>query len=524
MRVTIDQLADIGIAKDPTDQTLAPNAWTDAKNIAFKDGKVCRGLGRRKIFDPPTVNPYKLFFTTDASREAAVIYMGLQKAFAYMGGSHNDITRLAGDYTGGASDRWNGGPFAGVLIANNGIDVPQRWAPQNAATPFQDLDNWPADWRASVVRPFGNFLVALAITDTGTLFPHRIVFSHPAAPGAVPVSWDPTDETLDVTERDIVDQDGTPLVDFVPLGANGIIYKEASTHVAQFIGGSQIWRTTPLLEQGGLLAQDCAIRFARGMQHFVASGDDVYVHNGSSPESVVSKKVRRWLQANISSTRYDRSFCFNDVPGGKCWFCFPLEGSDWPNLALVYDWTDGTVTFQEIGLASSIIPALIAETVDDPWAGDTATWDSDTSRWDEFTSKLFLRQTIGAYPEGKLQQLDTLNQFDGVDYTALIEKSGLDIYGLDKYGHLLRDKRKRKLVKGLWPSASGAPFYIQIGTQQINDDMITWGDAKLFTPGVDDKVDFAHHTQLYCFRFYSATDGYWEMTSYDIDVEPLGDF
>lgn len=527
MRVPISDVGDIGLIGDLRDRELPPNAWTDGLNVAFIDHKVVRALGSQRVFDPPTVAPYFLHYTIDSGRAPVIAYAGLMKVYAIIAGAHFDITRLAGDYTGGASDRWSGGNFAGISILNNGIDAPQQWGPVAAATPLADLSNWNANWRVKALRPFKNFLIAMDLTDTGTRYPQRIIFSHPATPGAVPASWDLTDPTKDVRSRDIADADGGAIIDGVPLGDTFIIYKERSTHGATFIGGVEKWKTAPIFESGGALALGCAVAFDDNSKHFVATGEDVIVHSGQrgSRESVVSKRQKRWLQANISSEHYDRSYCVNDAANNACLFCFPTGGAEWPNMALVYNWQDGQVSFKELPTLASIVSALITEVTIDPWDSDAASWDSDATTWETYTTKPFLRQLVGAVPAlTQLRRLDSTNQHDGVNFSAYVERKGLDVMGLDKYGHLMRDQQQRKLIRGIWPRAVGDAFQVQVGSQDTIDGTITWSTAQTFTPGVDQKVDFAVEAKLWGVRFSSATDGYWELDGYDVDVEPLGQF
>jgi len=528
MRVPVDNVGDFGLAKDYRDRELPPNAWTDARNVGFLDHKVRRGFGSVKLYDPPSVAPYGLHYTIDLINGPALVYLGLMKAFVVQGGVHSDITRMSGDYSGGASDRWNGDTFAGVSILNNGIDVPQQWAPVSSSTLLADLANWPSTKRAKVIRAFKNFLIAMDVTTSGTRAPHRVLISHPAAPGAVPSSWDVTDPAVDARQRDIVDKGGGALIDGVPLGDTFVLYKERSTHAMTFIGGVEKWKTAPIFEVGGILAQSCAVAFDEGSQHFVATGEDVIIHNGQpgSRQSVLSKKLKRWLQQNLSSTKYDRSFCMNFALDNSVWFCFPTEGSDWPNMAITFNWVDGQVTLKDLPQTSAMVEGLVdAASAGPTWDSSTDTWQSASGPWNSLATKPFLRQLIASVPDAtQLRQMESTNQNDGVSFSAYVERTGLDLMGIDRYGHLVRDQQKRKLVRGIWPRMSGGPVSIQIGSQDRLDGAITWSATQTFTPGVDEKVDFAVEAKLYGIRFTWSGDVYGELDGFDVDVEALGDY
>lgn len=526
-RIPIADVGDVGLVGDWRDRELPPNAWTDGRNVTFIDHKVCRGLGSKRIFDPPSIAPYLLHYTIDSGRSPVIAYAGLAAVWAIIGGSHFDITRMSGPYTGGPSDRWSSGDFAGLPVLNNGIDIPQVWGPVAAGTPLIDLPNWTSTYRCKAIRAFKNFLIAMDLTISGTRYPQRIIFSHPAAPGAVPSSWDITDPTKDARERDLPDADGGAIIDGVPLGDTFVVYKERSTQGATFIGGVQKWKTAPIFESGGCLALGCAVAFDDNSRHFVATGEDVIVHSGQrgSRESVVSKRQKRWLQANISSDRYERSFCVNDPKNNSCYFCFPTDGAEFPNLAMVYNYQDGQVSFKDLPQLSSIVPALVTEVTVDPWESDLAAWDSDTTTWDTFTTKPFLRQLIGSAPAlTQIRQLESTNQNDGTSFNAYVERKGMDVMGLDRYGHLVRDQQQRKLIGPIWPRAAGAAFQVQVGSQDTLEGPITWSTPQTFTPGVDEKVDFAIEAKLWGVRFSSAGSEYWELDGYEVEVSALGQY
>lgn len=527
MRVSVDNVGDFGIAKDYRDRELPPNAWTDARNIGFLDHKVRRGFGSVRLYDPPNVAPYFLHYTIDPINGPALVYAGLQKVYAVFSGVHTDITRLAGPYTGGPSDRWNGDSFAGVSVLNNGIDVPQQWAPISAGQPLVDLANWPATHRARALRAFKNFLVAMDLTVSGTRSPHRVLISHPAGPGTVPPSWDVADPTKDARQRDIVDKGGGPLIDGVPLGDTFVLYKERSTHAMTFIGGVEKWKTAPIFESGGILAQGCAVAFDEGSKHFVATGEDIIIHSGQSGSrtSILSKKLKRWLQQNLSSAQYGRSFSVNYAQDNSCWFCFPTEGAEWPNMALTFNWEDGQVSLKDLPLTSSIVEALVTAGAGPTWDALTDTWQTLTGPWDTLSTKAFLRQLAASVPDStQLRLMESTNQNDGVSFSAFVERTGLDLMGIDRYGHLMRDQQKRKLVRGIWPRAVGGPVSVQVGSQDKIDGPITWSLAQTFQPGVDEKVDFAMEAKLYGVRFTWSGDSYGELDGYDVDVEMLGDY
>lgn len=523
MLVPVDEIADIGIVKDVKDYLLPPNAWTHGQNVRFRDGKVTTSPGSLTTFGTPSVAPYWLLPVFDVAGEVHWLYAGLEKVYDYSSGTHTDITNTGGDYSATADGLWTGGLLGSIPIINNGVDKPQMWAPISSAQELVDLTNWPSNHVCDVIRVFKNFLFALAPTEAGTKYPHRVRVSDPADPGSVPVSWDETDETKAVYVQDLSDTDAGPLIDAARLGNQMLLYKERATWSMHYIGGQSIWQLDPALELSGILAKNCVCSFNRGRQHFVATGDDVVFHDGQEPTSVLEKKARRWLLANMDSNTYRRSFCVPHSQEKENWFCFPLDGSLWPNIALIHNWQDNTVTFRDIDQASFIAAGRIPTTVGS-WDSDTGSWDSDLAPWDEFADRAFTRSLLQAKPDAtKLLQLDASYYMDGASYPSTLERTGLDVIGVDRYGHLQRDRNTRRLITGVWPKMSGTPVYITLGRYETLEGSIEWGERRLFTPGIDERVDFYTETGVFGIRFESAVNGgSWSLEGYELDIVNLG--
>lgn len=526
MRIPFGNLAEIGVIKDVEDYLLPLNAWTDARNVRLQDGKLVRFTGHQEALAGSPIAPYWLMHCFDLGSNSHWMVCGLGKVYDYSSGAYTDITKLATTYGATATELWNGGVLGNIPIINNGADKPQMWAPVAAATKLIDLTNWPATHLAAVVKPFKNFLFALDITEGGTRFPHRVRVSHPAVPGAVPSSWDDTDATKDVYVQDLSDFGAGRLIDCLPMRDVNVLYKERSTWGMQFVGGTSKWRLFPILEETGMFERHCGVSFAENSMHFVGAGDDVIIHNGQTPTSLLNKRQKRWLLANIDTTNYNRSFAVHNPSENECWFCFPLTGSTWPNLAMVWNYRENCLFFREIDLFSFIAQGQIPLLSNDPWDSDTGSWDSDFSRWDNFTHPPFVRRLLAARPDtSKMFHQDYTDQFNLISFNAYIERTGIDAIAV-KANEVVHDREMFRLVKRVYMQADGAPFQVQLATQQEIEGPVTWGTAETFTPGVDKFVDFESTvaTQLWGLRFSSMNNAGWQIHSIEADVEPLGQF
>lgn len=525
--LSLENLGKFGMIADTLPHDLPPEAWTNVRNVRFRDNQARKMAGMTEVFATSPVTPYWLLSVpTDPY---FWIVAGAAKVYITDGTSYTNITRQTAsvdvDYSMNEELLWNGGLLGGVPVINNGVDPPQFWNPQNTSTKLQELTAWPADTTARVVRPFKQFLFALNVTKSGVPYQHLIKWSHGADPGTVPTSWDHTDPTLDAGETDLTDTAAGPLVDCLPLRDSLMIYKEGSVWGALVVGGQYVFRFYKVFEQLGALNKNCIELVGEGDRHIVMTGEDIVIHNGQSAESVLTRRMRRWLSNAISAEHYKRSFMVRHVYRRESWFCFPEEGNDWPNLAIVYDWDGGTTTVREIAQRSSYIAAGRVLSPDiGVWDDDSDIWNVDSEVWDASAHPPYQFRLLQASPEtGKLFFLENGLDCDGANIPSFVERTGLAIYGKDREGNWKADITKMKLIRGLRPKIDGGPIYAQVGMQQVVGGPITWAAEQLFSSS-DFKLDFLLSGRLVAVRFRCASNSTWALNGYDLDIELLGDF
>lgn len=525
-RVPVANVGSIGVIKDLAPHELPPEAWSDARNVRFFDGKGVKFLGHVQVFGTPGTAPrFALEVPVPAGRWW--LYAGLDAAYAYDGTTHHDITNIGGPYSASVSLPWTGGLLGGIPITNQPGDPPQQWNPVATNVELTDLSNWPADTLARVVKPFPPYMVALNITKSGSNFPHMVKWSHPADPGFVPPSWDETDPTRDAGEVELADVHAGILLDQLTLGTLNIIYKESSTWGMQFIGGRNIFRFYPISNESGILSTHCVSLLGDGRHHFVATGSDVIIHDGQRITSVADRKWRRWLENNIDSDNFGRSFTVMNLPKREAWFCFPQVGRALPSLAFTWNWGDGSTGVRELEDIVYIEPGVIDEvSAGDSWdAGPTNTWESDTAIWGDRTfnpqelSLLMLNSV-----DSKFFQADTTQLFDTDNIASYVERRGLAIAGFDRQGQPKVDPAIDKLVTAIWPRVTGGPISVRVGSQTTPQSTVEWQSPQVFNPNTQEKVDACVHGKYIAVRFESAGQTPWELHGYDLDIEPLGRF
>jgi len=363
-----------GVVKDIDPYRLPNGAWSDVRNMLFRDAQLKKAFGYTTFLGSPSVTPYGLFYLP-AVDTALWAYTGLAAVYAFdAGAASSDITRAAGAYTGTVDDKWTATYLHGIGILNNGVDEPQVWKTPATATLLTDMNaevgTWTAGDSCRTIRAFGNYLVALDVTKSSTRHAQMVKWSHPAASGSMPSSWDETDATKDAGEQ-IISRTPGALVDCLPLGNANILYKEDSVHAMNFIGGGFIFGFNELFDSFGLMAPDAVAAFPG--HHFVATFDDILVHNGVQAKSVIDSVNRRWLFNNIEFTAIQRSHVYHYKSRAEMWFNFVLDGGTTADMAYIYNYVTQSGTFRELPDVGRITFAPATRTtLGDTWGGNQA--------------------------------------------------------------------------------------------------------------------------------------------------------
>jgi hypothetical protein len=523
--VSVHNVGREGIIKDIPPHLLAPEAWSDGQNVRFRDNKVVKFLGHADIFGAPTVAPYwALGCPTDTS--FLWLYAGINEVYTVDGTVHTKITRSASSYAASAVRLWNGGIFNGIPVINNGEDVPQSWNTIAAGTPLVDLVNWPSGYQCRVIKPFGNFLVALNITKSDTGQPHLVLWSHSADPATLPTSWSVTTATVDAGENELSDVEAGIIRSGLGLRDLFIIYKANSTWGMQFVGGKFIMRFFPILTTSGILSDHCVSALPDGVRHFVMTGDDIIVHDGQSAQSVLDERWKRFYNNNMSNLNYQASFTTLNYKDGEAWACFPSSSSTWPDLALIWNWKTNVIGVRQLSNIAFIAAGVVDESIAGSWDADATSWDADLSEWD---GELFGPGALGQLamnPEDtKLYNLDSTNQFSGTSMTSYVQREGLAIVGRDREGNPKVDMDSIKLCSRIWPKTNGSVVAVRVGSQEVPGGTITWDTSQNFDPSTDNYLDVGPVTgRLLAVDFRSTGDVAWELEGYDLDVDVLGRF
>lgn len=526
MIVPMGDVAAHGVIRDVPAHELPFLAWSDAKNIRFRDGAAERVLGQAAVMGTPTVAPYYCFPYADGTN-LTWVYAGLAKVYGRQGGSHTNLTRQTAsvdvDYSANANQNWTHGILGGIPILNNGVDPPQSWAPANLSQRLVDLPNWPANTRCGAMRVYKEFLVALDVTKVGVRYPYMVKWSHPADPGTVPTTWDETDPTKDAGEYSLSSTLDF-VVDALPLRGSLMIYKEATVHQMLYTGGNLIFRFDKVFEYFGALSRRCIGEYMA--KHIVLSSDDLVVHDGVQAESLLSKRQRRWLSANLDPTYFVRSFVVPMPRFEEIWACIPTIGNAFPNRALVWNHRTNTIGERDLALLSHIqFGQLDPSGASSTWGGDSASWASDTTSWDDATYNAALKEAGAAQPGGpRLVQVDSGTTDFGATYSSYLERTGI---GVPLRPGDPPDVSSRKFVNRVWPRITGTTsglINVKVGSQNEINAPVVWQDPRPYVIGSNAPIDCRLNGKLLAVRFESTDDSQWKLHGMEADVQRAGYF
>lgn len=505
---TIPELGKVGLSKDAQPQELTDQGWSDAANVRFQNGSVARMKGEQRIFDVPSVTPYWVQPYYQGGKRYW-IHAGLSAVFADDGTARATITPAVAP-TGAVDDRWTGGVLNGVLVMNNGKDVPWSWGGTGVLTA---LPAWDAGWRARSLRPFKNVLVALNITKGANRFAHMVKWSHPAVPGAVPASWDIADKTQLAGELELAEEPSL-LVDQLPMGDVNVIYKENSMYAMRATGGMEVFSFQRLPGSVGALARGCMAAIPLG--HVVLTHGDVILHNGQGPRSIIDGTLRRWLFRAMDSTTRERSFLVTNPPAKEVWVCFPELGSSGCSLAAVWNWENATWSIRTLSQATYGATGQIDPGVTQQWSQQSYTWADASAAWNENELSGAQERLVMCAP-GSIAATDVTGTRDGQAYTSYVERTGLS----------LGEPETVKIVRGMGfrcDAAAGTRIQLQLGAQMSPEQDVQWTAPVTYTVGSDayNRIDSYATGRFLALRILSLDNRPWRFTSLTWDVIGAG--
>ena len=313
---------------------MPANMFSSIQNVRFNDKQAGSIEGHSASLGTPTQTPYWTTSWKQSSTDLWV-YGGVTALYKITGTTHAAVTRSSGAYTtlANTEKNWQGDALGGVLVVNNGIDIPQSLL--QAGSVFTDLAHWPSTLRCQVIVPFKNHTVG------GTK-------GH--------------------------------LLNAIPLGNDLMVYKEDSIYSLTYTGGTFSFNLRERFKDIGLFARDAVVQIGNN-EHVLVSANDVVKHNGSTMVSVIDDQVRTYLFSQIDSTYAYKTFLVHNKVKNEVWICYPKTNAvgGYPDEALIWNYRDNTWSKRDLPGVNFIAKGVVNPALANTWASASTTWAADTS-------------------------------------------------------------------------------------------------------------------------------------------------
>ncbi len=522
----------IGLVTDRLPHDLPLNAWSDARNVRFSNGRVSR-YSAFKHYDPSytfTKTPVGL---VDGGLGYAEGYVVTVFSDGTMEQNHNgvisDVTPTGN--LGASLDKVTSCSLGGVTYINRAADIPSyRYQPSSGA--FSPLAGWSATDRCVSLRAFKDFLIALNVTKSGVEYPQMIKWSDAAQIGAPPSNWD-TASGSSLAGENVLNDCSTGIVDGYALAESFIIYAETQTFRMDYINKPFIFRTVKLFDDKGIMSQNCVT--AVDGRHYVFGNNDLYMHDGLTGVSIADDRIKAQVFSEIDMDQKKRCFVYHDHTKGDIGFCYPSISNEAPwsredstgcNRAAVFNYKDNTWTL--VDLPSLIDSASIAQITGVSWE-DMNAWSANASKWNSFDgakpknllvlssgntaltvpAQLYFVDDLSSGRLSNAVAADILWEAHATRTHIDLDELGLEIYG-------------RKQVRSIVPQIkTGDPedvVKLSVGyCTGVNTD-VTWGQSMDFKAWTDDKYDTRINHRYLALRFVMPVGVDAEISGYDADI------
>jgi hypothetical protein len=562
----VRQLGGVGVITDANPYDLPANAFSNAMNVVFDDGKVIRAPVFKRLYEAPTseltfaaitttfATETNLFESAEGEPTTAVRFVGSygDPAFgetlvvadktgevrSYPGGSVVFVTPS----TGGLVDNeepWSHCQVAGISVLTRKDMIPYgRNINKDGEYKYFDIGgttDWPTNTTCAVIKPYLDFMVALNVTKGAAEYPTMVKWSNPVRYDSAisALVWDPTDPANTAGEN-VLGELKTPIQDGLVLGSQFIIYSQDQVYIMEYTGTSFVFNFRRLFSSGGILNKNCVVEHEG--KHFVFGFDDIYMHDGVSRQSLADTRVRRAIYNNINKDNAKRCFVLHDAAANLVYFCYPtreaevaFQNTQFANKAAVYNYKNDTWSFMDLPNVAGAAEVSFSTT---PGTYSTlpAGYNQQSTTYNSFAADevktpvmLSITDTDNGLTESRVFALDfpaigsvTLEPELETLKEAYVERVGID---LDEGGTALRSY---KTITAIMPQADfdalEGGITWQVGSADLPSQPVVWRSTTTYRPDEDYKIDMKVSGRYLAYRVSMNDVRNFKLSGFDAEV------
>jgi hypothetical protein len=511
MKTEVTGLGDIGLITDRNAYDVPPNAWDAMTNVRCKNGHIEPMDG----YDDVTAEAHTGSTNVVRYHEVARVQKGDVTYFVMPYDSNddgaankivsaresvvNDISRVGG-YNGAGP--WSACSFNGLVVLNNGSNAPQYTDGVATCANMQHggSSSWGTDYDARRIVPYREYLMALDITDGSTEYSQMVHWSAPAAPGAMPTTWDHTSASSG-SRRIVLAETPGRVVDGLPLGETMVIYKEDAVHVLRWVGGTFVFKADIMTSSRGIYAAGCVVDI--GGKHIVLGDGMLYEHQLGETVDILKGRAAESLFSQIDEDNYHRTFLAHNKHESEVWICYPGIGSTWPDQCLVYNYRESTFYPRTLPPCSGMDLGVVTAASGGPTIAELSGTIADLEGVISSAAYSPIGDTLVAAS-------DQLVKFGEGFVEGIVTKTGLHLGAPDEWAMLRR----------IMPYAQGEPYEVSVGGQDDISGGASFVTTGTLTPGEDHKLDTRSVSRQFTVQF--VLSGNTRLSGYTLEGVGVG--
>jgi hypothetical protein len=556
-------LGAIGVITDANPYNLPPNALSRAVNVIFDENRVQRAPVFKQLFPaiksalsfdssegtmdastgffdsaegtPTTATRFVASYADPSFGETVIICDNDGEVRAYPNGQLSFTSPSTGTLTN--EEPWSHAQTSGLsYLARKGMRPYVRNVRTDAAY-TQIAGDWPSGASAAVVRDYLDFVLMLNVTKGSIEYPTMVKWSDPVSYSAPvgDVTWDPFN-TSGIAGENILGDATSEIRDGRVLGTQFVIYTQDQVWLMEYTGSSLVFNFRRLFPDGGILNTNCVVEVDG--KHYVFGDDDIYVHDGTSRQSIADQRVRRYVFAALNRDRRKVCFTLHDSVSNLIYFCYNtlqdeagFKDTQFCNQAAVYNYRSNTWSFVDLpnvvgGAEANVdIQASLYPALSQGYDVYNTAYLSFEGQKPRITIGVGVTDLKNGLTESRVYAIDLpaagiVNLPATVETVrpAFIERVGID---LDDEG-LGMPLRSYKTILGVIPQASfnttDGKFTWEFGSSDLPNGVVKYRTSSEFYPSLDYKIDTKVSGRYLAYKITSESLEDFRISGFDSEV------